>query len=129
MKNRAKCKKCLSIIESLHRTDYVICKCNEIAVYGGPELMQCSAIDWNNFLRVDDMGNEIVVKVQNTKDIHMPMDNNKPDKKDLLTLLDKMIESIDNLPKSAMNTPVTHYDYQTLLLLLSSLFKSDLPKN
>ena len=145
MKNRAKCKNCKDIIESFHRTDYAHCQCHQISVYGGPDLMECSAMDWQNFLRVDDNGNEIQVTVQDgmklqdnaEKDIpkYMKLQNNtkmeipRANKKDMVNILDELIKHIDSLPQHVMSTPITHYDYQTLLLLLSSLFKVDLPEN
>ena len=33
--NKAKCKRCFSVIESRHRHDFVWCKCGAIAVDGG----------------------------------------------------------------------------------------------
>jgi hypothetical protein len=41
-------------------------------------------------------------------------------------MLDKMIEDIENLPEKAMLTPINHYDFCSLIILLSSIFKSDL---
>ena len=63
MRNRAKCKLCQSTIESFHPTDLVLCKCGEISVDAG-EGLKCAAKSWENFLRVDDEGNEIIVKVE-----------------------------------------------------------------
>ncbi len=54
MKNRAKCKKCHSVLESFHEFDYITCKCGEIAISGGNQKLECYANDWSNFLRVDD---------------------------------------------------------------------------
>lgn len=126
MKNRAKCKLCSSIIESLHNTDYVTCKCGHISVYGGPSLMQCGAENWDNFLRVDDNGNEIVVKVKDNREelyrLSEPI-NERPTKQDLINVLDDMIAKIDTLPQHTMTAPINHYDYSALLMLLSSIFK------
>lgn len=124
MKNRAKCKLCQSVIESLHRTDYVSCTCGQIAVYGGPDLMQCSAIEWTNFLRVDDNDCEVVVKIQTLKEADLPIHPYKPDCKDLLAILDQMIADIDRLPRHAMTAPITNMEYQSLLMLLSAYFKT-----
>jgi len=131
MKNRAKCKKCNTIIESFHRTDYQECECKEISVYGGPDIMECSAMDWKNFLRVDDLGNEIQVTVQEGIKLQDIAEKEIPraNKKDMVNMLDELIKHIDSLPQQVMSAPITHYDYQTLLLLLSSLFKADLPEN
>ncbi|MCF1193260.1 hypothetical protein LRR18_16845, partial [Mangrovimonas sp. AS39] len=97
MKNRAKCKLCQSTIESFHDTDYVSCKCSHISVSGGLR-MECSAIDWNNFLRVDDQGNEIIVKVKESNEDVKPLYNENPTREDKLKMLDEMIKSYDDLP-------------------------------
>ncbi len=143
MKNRAKCKLCSSIIESFHTTDYVSCKCDEISVSGGDK-MECSAKNWDNFMRVDDLGNEIIVKVK--KDLNEIIQNptNKTSKQDnessgddtdnpkhlytkqeLLNMLSEMIKNIENLPQHAMISPINHYDFSSLLILLLALFKED----
>lgn len=64
-RNRAKCRKCEQVIESKSLHDFVECPCKEIYVDGGNEHFRAGAIDWSNFLRVDDDGNEIEVKVHN----------------------------------------------------------------
>jgi hypothetical protein len=126
MKNRAKCKLCKAVIESFHATDYIVCKCGEIAVDGG-DALRCSAQNWDNFMRVDDEGNEIVVKVKdetNVKPLDMPIV--KPTRKELIAMLDEMIANIERLPSGAMTAPVTHYDLLSALLLVSEIVKSDL---
>lgn len=122
MRNRAKCKLCGDIIESFHPTDLVLCKCGEIQVEAGNAL-KCAAKDWKNFLRVDDQGNEIIVKVK--EDDVKPLYNEKPSKKDLLGILDEMIKSYETLPPQAMNAYVTNYDLAAALLLLSSILHED----
>jgi hypothetical protein len=143
MKNRAKCKLCLSIIESFYVNDYVSCKCDEISVSGG-DLMECSARNWDNFMRVDDLGNIIIIKVTDNlgKAIQDPADDrrkednensrndeNSPNhiytKKELLNMLSEMIKNIENLPQHAMNNPINHYDFSSLLILILALFKDD----
>ena len=37
VRNRAKCKKCEKVIESLHRHDFKTCKCGAIFVDGGKD--------------------------------------------------------------------------------------------
>jgi hypothetical protein len=139
MRNRAKCRLCGSIIESFHSTDFVVCKCDEIAVDGG-SAFRCSAKDWSNFLRVDDEGNEIVVNVQDLnrheKQEMVPYPNDNPRKEgdvkllyktrcdELLEQLDMMIKNIEDLPQRAMMEPVNHYDLASSLMLISALFRS-----
>ncbi len=128
MKNRAKCKLCNSIIESFHSTDYVTCKCGEIAVNEG-ESMICFAKDFKNFVRVDDNGNEILVKIQDEFDEIM---KNVPEsasekltkKEDLIKELDELIKGIERLPQQAMLTPITHADFCSLMMLLSAILKA-----
>jgi hypothetical protein len=122
MKNRAKCKLCLSIIESFHPGDYIACKCDEISVSGGLDML-CAAKNWCNFIRVDDLGNEIAVKADS--DVK-PLYNEsvKPTREELLKMLDEMVERIESLPSSAMTAPVTHYDLASSLMLLSSILRS-----
>lgn len=40
IKNSVKCLKCLDVIESKHRHDFVWCKCKSIAVDGGKEYLK-----------------------------------------------------------------------------------------
>lgn len=121
MKNKAKCKSCSSIIESCHSTDYVSCKCGKVSVFGG-QAMRCSAEDWNEFLRVDEDNREIPITVCENKD-----DMEKIDKlshrDELIKILESKIEIFDHLPPHAMQTPVTHYDLQSILILFSEILK------
>ena len=123
MKNRAKCRLCNSIIESFHSHDYVECKCGEIAVDAG-DGMRCYARDFSNFLRVDDERNEIIPKVIAKDDGEKKEEPPKLSKEDLVKMLDEMVENIERLPTQSMTAPITHYDFVSLLLLLSSIFKS-----
>ncbi len=128
MINRAKCKLCHNIIESYHATDLVLCKCGEISVDGG-ESLRCYAHDWNNFLRIDDQGNEIIVKIKGDDNVKL-LDNgtSKPTKQELVRMLEEMIKNIEALPQIAMTAPITHYDFASALILLSSILTSeDLP--
>lgn len=124
MRNRAKCKLCQTIIESFHDLDYVACKCSQISVSGGSK-MECAAHDWENFLRVDDKGNEIMVKVKDKVEQKPTEQAAKPTKKELISMLDEMINNIENLPQHAMTSAINHYDFLSVLLLLSSVFKAE----
>jgi len=123
MKNKAKCKLCNSVVESFHSTDYVECKCGEIAVHGG-DAMQCFARDFKNFLRVDDQGNDIVVIVKDV--IEKPDEiTPKPTKKEKIEMLREMTKSIENLPQQAMISPINHYDLWASLALLLSILEDE----
>lgn len=84
--------------------------------------MECSALDWNNFLRIDDQGNEIIVTVK-SEDVK-PLYNEAPTREDKLKMLDEMIKSYENLPQNALNAPITGYDLLSALLLVSSILRS-----
>ena len=119
MRNRAKCKLCDSILESFKKDDEVICKCGEISISGGTEIYLCSAKNWENFLRIDEEENEIVIKVENKNSDG----SNKPiTKKELLKLLREMIESRESMPQEAMITAINQYDILSILYLFESLF-------
>ena len=116
MHNRAKCKLCQSIIESISLYDEITCTCGHISVMGGDK-MGCRAIEWKNFLRVDDEGNEIVPTIQESP---------KPapiTKREMLEALDLLIKKIEEMPQNAMIISINHYDYLTLLVWLSSFCK------
>lgn len=126
MRNRAKCRLCKDIIESFHRQDFVECSCGEISIDGGRDTFKCGAKDWKNFLRVDDLGNEIVVKAEG-EELTSPKDiqASPPNKEELIKLLQSHLDSIEALPPHAMTTPINHYDFASLLILLLALFRSD----
>jgi len=115
MRNRAKCKRCESVIESLTLGDVVNCKCGEIYVSGG-EKLGCGAANWDNFLRVDDEGNIVVPTIQEAP---------KATKEDFLDALDEMIKRIEAMPSNAMIISINHYDFVSLLVLLQSIFAFD----
>ena len=116
MKNRAKCKLCQCIIESKSLYDEISCACGHISVMGGDK-MGCRAIEWINFLRIDDEGNEIIPTIQ---DYEKP----KPiTKHEMIEALDVLIAKIEDMPQNAMVVSINHYDYLTLLVWLSSFCK------
>ncbi len=49
----------------------------------------------------------------------------KLNKKELINMLEEMIKNVENLPVYAMTTPITHYDYCSLMILLLAVFKAD----
>ena len=127
MKNRAKCKLCLATIESFHANDHVLCKCGEIELNGG-DAMYCKAKDFANFLRVDDLGKEIPVKYQRI-DAEQEEQNSasKPQEeitaKELVDILDSMIDADEKLPDHAKAAPLSTYDLTRYMLLMSNIIK------
>lgn len=53
-RNRAKCLKCLDVIESKYTHNFVTCKCGEIFVDGGKDYWRAGAYDMANFYRLND---------------------------------------------------------------------------
>lgn len=116
MKNRAKCKLCGSIIESLNDKDMVECQCGEISLYDGTKVW-CKSKDIGNLVMVDDEGNEIVVVDRNN--------SSKPNRKELIDMLDEMVKNMENLPIQAMSSYINHYDFASSLLLISSILRAE----
>lgn len=136
MRNRAKCKLCGDIIESLTLHDYVECKCGEIALDGGSTRLRCLAKNWENFIRIDDSDKEIPVTFleeekstppgkkgspqehsqQKNKDEPLPLPIDS--KEDLIMTIDQMISNIERLPPHAHTNPLNQYDMMSLLLLM-----------
>lgn len=127
MNNRAKCKLCKDIIESYHGSDFVSCKCGEIALDGG-SAMKCFANDLSNIIRVDDEGNEIIPKiVDKTSSDILEVGTEikaKPNKNEMMSMLEEMIKSYEALPRHAMNEPCTNADMLSSLMLIYAILKS-----
>jgi hypothetical protein len=53
-------------------------------------------------------------------------DKNVPEtsKEELLNILDEMITSYSNLPREAMIQPITHWEHESLLILIREMFKN-----
>ena len=129
MKNKAKCKLCEEIIESVFFKDDVNCKCGEISLSGGNIKNWCYAKNWENFLRIDDDGNEIVPRIINASEKNEVGDEyqkiSKPTKEEKIEMLGAMIKSTKELPEGAMILPISQYDFLSLIMLLYSIFKDE----
>lgn len=127
MNNRAKCKLCLCIIESLHSTDHVVCKCGEIELNGG-EAMFSRAKSYDNFLRVDDLGNELVVQYKEHPS-KVGGEDTHDDEEECITIADRieelhrMIESDLNLPEDAHIQRLTYADLMRYMMLIYDILK------
>lgn len=53
--NKAQCRLCSDIIESVHRHDYVKCSCGEIAVDGGKEYIRRSFINYDSIIELSEI--------------------------------------------------------------------------
>lgn len=132
MRNRAKCKICSDIIESYHPTDLVYCSCGQIGLDGG-DSMKCMADSWDNFLRIDDNGKEVLITVKSAlpeeprqaEACAEEVPKTKPNKAEIKLLVDEMIKNYENLPQQAMYAPTTHADVLSVLLILSTMLAAD----
>jgi hypothetical protein len=129
MKNKAKCKLCSSIIESFHPGDTVTCKCGEIVVFGG-DAMHCRANDYANFLRIDDNGNEIVVKYVEIKEKENP--DNQPNESqpnisrdELIQEVERLIEGDEELLAKGLNDHVRLFDVLRYIIRLVNILKRE----
>lgn len=120
MKNRAKCRLCNDLIESVHRHDYVTCGCGEISIDGGSGggYIRCRANDPNNLIRLDDEDNEILPQVRGGTD------STESPKQDRLAELNAMIQRIESLPPQSLYAPINHSDYASLLRVLADIFRA-----
>lgn len=121
MKNRAKCKLCNTIITTLNTLDEFSCPCGELTIdcISG-EFHAKVKSDIDNLILVDDEGNEIIPKFAHIE-LEMSVPNSR---KEILLTLDAMIASIDSLPPSARQSPITHSDFSAALSLIATLFRA-----
>jgi hypothetical protein len=141
MRNRAKCKLCHQVIESMFLLDYISCECGEIAISGGNLKLEAKAHDWDNFLRIDETGKEIPVSfVDLTAKIQQPTDKadtkingdsttyknekNKITRQDIRFSLEELIKTYESLPQAAFLSPVTQYDLLSVLYLVKSILNT-----
>lgn len=135
MRNRAKCRLCGDVIESLHVHDYVPCKCDEIAVDGGTQYWRVFAKSWDNFIRLDDEGNEVIPVVEEKVETPKPsikVETLKPSieepkplgREDKFVMLEAFAQSIERLPEHALMSPVSHADLYQAILLITSILRA-----
>jgi hypothetical protein len=107
--------------------DVVTCECGEITVYDGAAMrMECKNIE--NFLRVDDLGHEIVVTYidkhadsEENKAINNPLAN--IGKRELVDLLEHKVKSFQNLPDHVKLSFVTTVDLYDFMLDVVNILK------
>ena len=134
MRNRAKCKLCSSVIESLDdkpftdkEEDWIKCKCGEIAICGGLSSYHSRvSTSYDNMLRVDDNGNEIPVQVKQTESKNAKEETFgvKPDRDQLLQMLFDQIKNSEGLPPHVRSSFVTYLDLEAALWLIYAILKA-----
>lgn len=108
------------------RNDYVTCKCGEIAVDGGQEYWRCAAKDWHNFLRIDDDGREVEIKViEKEEPIPEALPQPKPKKEEVIKLIREQIRICDLDNEARARQPLTNYDFGAILYLLLALAEAE----
>jgi len=130
MRNRAKCKQCEEIIESIHSQDYQLCRCGEIFVDGGKE-NQCGAKDWHNFIRIDDNDNEVIPQIiddgddtRDKTDVTLaPTLSAEERKANAIKLFKNMMDTYDRLPAHATHSPISHYDLQAVMITIYEIVR------
>ncbi|HMH10163.1 MAG TPA: hypothetical protein VK553_05600 [Candidatus Nitrosopolaris rasttigaisensis] len=112
---KIKCKLCESILEGITKKN-VSCACGEVILDGYNELIHVKK-DRANAVEIDSEGNPIQKAPQHTQE--------RPTREELIAELDRMQSSFENLPSQAMAGPINHYDFASLLLLVSAILKSE----
>lgn len=56
--NRAQCRKCLDIIESKYRHNFVICKCGAISVDSGKDYLKRSGMELDDVIELSEYDSE-----------------------------------------------------------------------
>lgn len=99
--------------------------------------MRCAALDWHNFIRIDDEGNEIIPKIIDNqvtsanenviiKEILKEVAEGHTDRRShLKNTVEAMVEGYEKLPPSAMTAPATNYDILSVLLLFLAFLRDD----
>lgn len=129
MINRAKCKLCQSIIVSELPDEIVYCKCGEIAVCDG-SAMRMWPLGSTHFVRVDDLGNEIIVSYKN--EAGKGKDDKQEDapkeglsKGDLIKSFEDVLKYTENSPEHEQFSFVTNISLCHHLRALVNILKRD----
>lgn len=129
MRNRAKCKLCDDIIESVNTHDYMTCKCGEISIDGGNSsgYWRSRAANPENLIRLND---DDTVFIPKPKEIEEEAPPPAPIKKtrtrqDLLEELDEMTKHMDDLPPNALYAPLTHADLAMIINIIKLVLKAE----
>ena len=126
MRNRAKCKLCNEIIESIKVNSWVQCKCGEVSISGGLTSYLVAVGHYENLLRIDDDGNEIAVKVEQaeSKNAKEEAFGVKPGRDQLLQMLFDQIKNSEGLPPHVRSSFVTYLDLEAALWLIYAILKA-----
>jgi hypothetical protein len=97
-------------------------------VDGGQDYWRQAARNADNFLRLAD--DDSIIERQPEKE--MPIEKvlqeiqkTIPTKKELLEHLRDLLDRVQAMPEYTKTISINHYDYESLLILLLAIFKSD----
>jgi hypothetical protein len=112
MRNRGKCKLCHTIIESFYMGHLDTCKCGAVSVFNG-DGMDMAPFGSPHFLRVDEVGNEIVVSYkEKSSESGSHEEGDKPNeprsRADLIKDFENAIEYINRAPQHEQLSFVTN---------------------
>src|SRR6185503_11500514 len=102
-RNRAKCLKCDTIVESLLPADLQMCKCGNCGVEGGTEAYKLIGEDLSKIVRLEDDNTETAIEGDAEPAPAMPPV--KPSRKEIMDTLGMSIKASENLPPNAMMAP------------------------
>jgi hypothetical protein len=102
---QAKCKLCESVLNHIE-DEVTCCKCGEVTLHGIERVVICKK-STDNYVKIEE-----------------EIPETKLTSSDLISMLDNMVADIERLPEHAKREPINHYDFCSLLMLLSSIFKA-----
>lgn len=125
-RNRAKCKLCSSIIESHFEGDVAVCACGAITVFGG-ESMDMAPFGSPNFMRVDDLGNEVLVQyrdIQADKQSEEDMNHHQEytSYKEAVNELQRLIDADEHFVKNGDDSPIRRCDLLQYMNRIINIF-------
>ena len=123
MRNRAKCRLCDDILESLNKDDIKICSCGQIAICGGSDELKGKAKDPANFIRINDDDSEVITEIENAS-TPTPSDTSPPSRDELLDMLKDFISAAEELPNHVKISFSTESDLQALRKLVYSILRA-----
>lgn len=96
--------------------------------------MRSWADDYANFLRVDDLGNEIIIEYrEQKKDVAEDNNPDKPPKElrieELIQELESFTQYINRLPEHELKSPVSQSEMAIFMLIVTAILKKGLLPN
>lgn len=130
MRNRAKCKLCSSIIESLTKEDHISCECGEIEISGGNEAFLIKAKDFTNFIRIAEDDSEIKPVIMEKKKEQLPLPAEMQEQKITQTaaIFKEMVQRLERMKIEELTSPMSHQDFLYFLYLFADFLELPLER-